>query len=310
MNIKTSFLAICLSIFSILSFNVSAADIFSDSFESINMSETNKYGFKWEANNRTSVVTQDSNGEPVAVYNNGSIYKIKDPVMPDGSPRNYIAKTGSYALRFMYPAGQTWSEQRFGLGTAMREVVIKFWLRVPLNFSYGTKGSPAMNNKFFAIWMDGYETSGEGSTVWLGMYPINTHDATLAYSYSKGNYTGSGGFQQTKPFITTADRGRWMQIVFRVKAESSEGANDGIVQTYRRWSGENKFTKMHEDLNAPLHVPHSGPNGFIRGYILGWSNATYNNDTEWLLDDFVVSDSLGDLIGKIPKSPTTLVTNQ
>ena len=297
---------IYMGLLSMLSAHIFAADIFSDSFESTDMSATNSSGFKWAANNRTSVVTQDINDGPVAVYNNKPIYNIVSLTMPDGTPRNWTAKTGNYSLRFRYPANKTWTEQRFDLGKPLRELWIRYWLRVPTNFTYGA-GS-RRNNKFFAIWMDGYESKGDGSTVWLGMEPYNNTGATLGFTYSKGKYRGSEGYKQHTPFITTADRGRWMQIVLHLKVESSDGANDGIIQTYRRWAGESKFTKLHEMLNVPLRISGSGPDGFKKGYILGWANAPYQNDTEWLLDDFAISDSspLAGLLGNFPKPPTNL----
>ncbi len=287
-----------------------AADIFSDTFESADMSSTSSDGFKWNANNNTSIVIHDSSDGPVAVYNNKPIYNIHPSTMPDGSIRDWHAKNGTYSLRFRYAAGRFWTEQRFNLGKPRRELWIRYWLRVPMNFTYGPAvRNGVRNNKFFSIWMDGYDNKGDGSTVWLGMEPYNNTGATLGFGYSQGKLKPSGGYKQHTPIITTADQGRWMQIILHLKVESSEGADDGIIQTYRRWAGESNFTKLHEMLNAPLRVPDSGPDGFVRGYILGWANAPYQNDTEWLLDDFVISDSspLAGLSGQLPKPPGNLI---
>lgn len=306
MKIRVTLTPICIGLLGIVSLHLSAAVIFSDSFESADMSATNADGFRWEQNNRTSIVIHDPNDGPVAVYNNKPIYNIHPSTMLGGSVRDWHAKTGTHSLRFRYVARKTWTEQRFGLGKPRRELWIRYWLRVPTNFTYGT-GS-RRNNKFFAIWMDNYETRGDGSTAWLSMEPYNNTSATLGFTYSNGKKTGAEGFKQHTPFITTADRERWMQIVWHLKVESSDGANDGIIQTYRRWASESKFTKLHETLNAPLRVPDFGPDGFVRGYILGWANAPYAQDTEWLLDDFVISDSspLAGLLGNSPKPPTNL----
>ncbi len=310
MKIRATLIPICIGLLSIVLTVVSAADIFSDSFESADMSLTNADGFKWEQNNKTSVVIQDPSDGPVAVYNNKPIYNIHPSTMPDGTPRGWTAKTGNYSLRFRYPAGKTWTEQRFGLGKPRRELWIRYWLRVPTNFTYGPAvRNGVRNNKFFSIWMDGYDNKGDGSTVWLGMEPYNNTGATVGFGFSQGKNEPSGGYEQHTPFITTADRGRWMQIILHLEVESTDGADDGIIQTYRRWAGESNFTKLHEMLNAPLRVPDSGPNGFVRGYILGWANAPYAQDTEWLLDDFTISDSspLAALSGQLPKPPANLI---
>lgn len=286
-----------------------AADLLVDSFESADMSKTSPSGFKWGSNNGTSVVMQDMDDGPLVVYNNNVIYNIHSPTMPDGTVRDWTAKTGNHSLRFRYTAGKNWTEQRFDIGTPQREVWIRYWLRVPTNFTYGAERIG--NNKFFSIWMDGYEAFGDGSTAWLALWPDSNANANLAYTYSKGKKTGSGGYKQHTPFFTTADRGRWMQIVWRLKVQSSEGASDGIIQTYRRWSNESAFIKLHEDLNVPLRVPDAGPDGFKHGYILGWASSTYAEDTEWLLDDFAISTSApeGMSVGKQPSPPSQLRAN-
>jgi hypothetical protein len=310
MKTKAKLFSICFGMCSALSLNAHSATIFEDSFETGDMSATNAEGFSWGGNNKTSVVTQTADtpwctiSGPTAVYNGGQI--CNGPKVPAGGG-DYIAKDGNFSLRFMYPAGQEWTEQRFDLGTPRTEVWIGFWLRVPTNFTYGA-GS-RRNNKFFAIWMDAYEGKGDGSTVWLGMEPYNNTGATLGFTYSNGQNTGSEGYKQHTPFITTADRGRWMQIIWHVKAESSDGANDGIVQTFRRWSNESSFTKLHETLNAPLRVPDAGPYGFKTGYILGWANAPYAENTEWLMDSFTISDSPLLFVQAAPKAPSALAVN-
>ena len=48
---------------------------------------------------------------------------------------------------------------------------------------------------------------------------------------------------------------RWMQLVFHVKCSTSIGADDGIIQMWRRWSDESSFTKIHELLTARLDIP-------------------------------------------------------
>ncbi len=300
MKARYTLTLIYLGMLSVASYSVQAADIFSDSFETGDLSASNSYGFSWSDSAWTTIVT-----ETHEVFHNYKTVNYTKENAANFPGKTWIPKTGSHSMRFRYSAGESWSEQRFDLGTPMKDVWIRLWVMVPVNFSYGPTGNV---NKFFALYSDGYSQHGDGSTVWLGMERRNSVDASLWFSYSGGNYTTSGSTNQTKPFITTSDRGRWMHIVFHVKTESSSGASDGAVQTYRRWQGEINYTKLHEASNLPIKLPNAGPNGLKAGYILGW-HQPYTNDTEWLVDDFVVSNSspMGALTGKLPNPPMNLV---
>jgi len=256
--------------------------LFSDTFESGDMSTTNDDGFSWGGNNRTSIVFSDENINK-QIWNNG----ITDILISDG--RDWSPKNGTNSLRFRYSAGTAMAEQRFDLGTPQKEVWYSYWTRVPENYYHTTSGG-AVNNKFFSMWTDGYSQAGVGSTFWLSMESSGSGNSNLAFTYSLGGNTSSLGMQQPTPFIDyQRDRNRWMKIVIHLKTESSENANDGVVETWRRWSDEDTFTKFHEKFDAPLRIPPGGPQGFKTGYLFGWANGAYTENTEWLLDDFKVS---------------------
>jgi len=267
---------------------VSADLIFFDSFESGDLSKTNGYGFKWSTPNRTSVVTMDPSC--------GNLNKGDATILFDGSPtcrgpytnKNWQAYNGKNSLNFNYPANKGWTEQRFNTGTPLKEVWISFMLRVPDNFKYGPKGGP---NKLFALWMDDYSQHGDGSTIWLTMWDNNSDNASVAFTYSRGGYTSSTSMRQYKPFITTDDRGKWMKIIIHAKTESSPGKSDGMIQTFRKWDDSPVLETIHDGKNLPIKIPTNGPSGFQRGYILGWANASYTDETDWLLDDFTLSAS-------------------
>ncbi len=282
--------------------SVSAAELFSDSFESADVLKTNANGFSWATNSvKVSLVTSTHEVWSGA----SSINRTKDNAL-DFPGGNWVPKSGDYSMRYRYPAGEAWSEQRFDLGVPERDIWISYWVRVPVNFSYGPSGSP---NKFFSLWSDGYSSKGEGSTVWLGFHRKNVADATIGFAYSDGGYKTSNAYTQNVAFITTADRGRWMHMVMHYRNESDPGVSDGLAETYRRWDGETNYTKLHYVPNLPLRVSAGGPNGFKAGYILGWANAAYTQDTEWLLDDFSVSNSAPDYILtgiNPPNAPTNL----
>jgi hypothetical protein len=282
MNINTVIISIIFSVLTSISYSAESANIFEDSFESGDFSATNEDGFRWTDNAWTSIVTST---EEVAGVPGVPLTKAIARTFPGG---DWTPHTGEHSLRFRYAAGEPMSEQRFDFGEAYSDIWISFWIRVPINFAYGPDGNP---NKLFALWMDGYSQGGDGSTVWLSMWRSGTSDAALGFTYSIGGFTSSTQFQQIKPFITTGNAGQWMELVLHLKAETTPGSSNGIIQTFRRWEGENNFTIIHNTDVAPLKISSNGPNGFKSGYILGWANATYEENTEWLVDDFKLSNT-------------------
>jgi len=248
-----------------------------DGFETADMSATNRDGFTWEQNNRTSVVTMAPG--PKVAWNNGR----KDVPGPEGA--DWTAYDGKHALRFRYPAGEAWSEQRFRLGRGYPELWIGFWLRVPKNFVHGNK-NPS-NNKFFALWMDGYSQHGKGPTIVWNFWRQEDGSSRFTFSHSarKSHHGRADDF-----LVPRRDQGRWMQIVLYARMSSSPQASDGEARIWRRWKGEDKFTMISETVGHGFHPPERGPNGWAAGYILGWANAAYAEDTEWLLDAFTVSE--------------------
>ena len=253
---------------------------FFDSFESGDMSATNRDGFRWERNNRTSVVTMKPG--PRIVWHNGP----RDEAGPSGA--DWTAHHGDHSLRFRYPAGEAWSEQRFDLGGAYPEIWIRYWLRVPKNFQHGA-GNPS-NHKFFALWMDGYSQHGKGPTIVWNFWRQADGNSRFSFSHSK-DPVGAGHHGLAPDFLVSSrDRGRWMQIVLYAKMSSAPGKNDGEARIWRRWQDEKDFALISETVGRGFHAPEDGPQGWSAGYILGWANAAYAEDTEWLLDSFTVSD--------------------
>jgi hypothetical protein len=250
-----------------------------DGFESGDMSATNRDGFRWAQNNRTSVVTMAPG--PKVVWHNGP----RELPGPEGA--DWTAKHGQYALRFHYPAGEAWSEQRFTLGGAYPEIWIRFWLRVPDNFVHG--GGRPSNNKFFALWMDGYSQHGTGPTIVWNFW--RQDDGKSYFTFSLSNVERRGHHGRADDFLVSPrDQGRWMQIVLYAKMSSSPEATDGAARIWRRWEDEDALTLISESLGNRFHPPKDGPQGWAAGYILGWANAAYAEDTEWLLDGFTVSE--------------------
>ena len=261
-----------------------SGELLNDSFESKDMSTTNASGFYWDENNRTSIVTMNpecgslSPGTPTAVYNNAVI--CNGPQVPAGGG-DWYAKTGNYSLRFRYQAGEAWAEQRFSLGRNYPEVWFSYWIRVPVNFTYPSSG---LNNKWFAVWTgaSGYDKHGDVTWQLRG----NGSGANIVYQ-DGGVLAGEAG--STSFISVPGDRGRWMHVVIQVVASSSAVANNGVIRLYRRWDEDANYALIHEKLNANTYNPDEAMQGISHGYIMGWANSAYEQDTEWLVDDFTVS---------------------
>lgn len=252
--------------------------IYQDGFESGTLKKQEHSSFRWANCNKTSVVTAEQ-----VVWNNKPVAKAK--------PHGYDWKpfSGKHALRFRYPEGKnSMSEQRFDLGNGYQELWLSYWLRVPVN--YQPNPSSPGNNKLLAIWMDGYSSKGEGPTVVWEFWNTKELGSNLAVHFTKAGPTAVKGHQQHHPFIQyPQDQGRWMHLIFYVKASSEKDKNDGCVRMWRRWNNEESYTLFHEVLNQSFLCPAQSPNGWQRGYLMGWSNPGYQHNTQWLLDDFVAA---------------------
>tara|TARA_R110001599_G_scaffold210020_2_gene407259 strand:+ start:3735 stop:4640 length:906 start_codon:yes stop_codon:yes gene_type:complete len=256
--------------------------LFLDSLESGDLSastaSTNTANFRWTDANRSSILTQDGT---TAIREYPTQY-LK--AFTDG--RDVTAKTGNRSLGIEYAAGVEMAEQRFSLDP-QNELWLGYWIRVPENYSHGTLGG-ASNNKFLALWMDGYIQAGTGTTVVLSMENAGNGNTDLAFTYTQPN-GDAVAFQQHAPFINIAtDRGRWMQIVIHLNFGTTNGS-DSTLETWRKWEGENSFTLLHQTNTA--NMTKGSAAGWGGGYFLGWANGAYAEDTWWLIDDVTISTS-------------------
>ncbi len=268
--------------------------IISEDFETGTLGQSQTGSFSWGRSVRISVV--NGGGEVTWAGND----EKKGPY-PEKQFEGYESE---YALRFFYPAETSWSEQRFDFGAAHPEVWIRFQTRVPINFKHRNNEQGGIN-KFFALWMGKY-LSGEGPTVVWSFWPFPEDDgsSSLQVTYKK---TGGAGTRYTQGFEFIRypdDQGQWMEIVLHVKAATSDQLDDGVIELYRRWAGQKKFVQYHAIYDAPISAAPGEPQGWSAGYLMGWSNPQYSEDTDWLLDNFTVSTTslLGE-VGNPPSSP-------
>lgn len=202
--------------------------------------------------------------------------------------QNAPGDSGHHALRASYNAKTAaFAEQRFDLGANLTDVWLRFDFRVPINYTHANVSGSSANNKFFAIWQDGYSQAGQGSTVVWEYWPNPDGSSRLSYHYSPGGLQQAGGHVGHTLFMGPAERGRWMQVVLHVRIESAPGASDGVIQLWRRWAGEPVFARVHDTSSAALRAAPTP--GWRRGYFMGASNSWWAQQTEFLIDNVEVS---------------------
>jgi len=265
---------------------------FFDDFESARMDSVttlalpgNLDGFTWSSNNRTSLVRNEWDLNP----SGGRRVWASNAAQNDFFlGEDWRTISGRHSLRFRYEANHEMSEQRFLTNTPYREIWVRYWIRVPLNFNLNPNGT---NNKWFVLWADSY--SDGSSCLWEFRPQTSGGNAIGAYTYIHLTEPGIGLTGAQKPVLNfiriPEDRGRWMQVVYQSTFSSTSGASDGVCRLWRRWDNEPSFTLLHEITNARFHPLNGGSNGFTHGYIMGWANNPYSVTTEFLVDDFTVS---------------------
>lgn len=251
---------------------------YSDSFESGSLTETDHPSFRWTGTKSTGIVT----AVPTPKVLSGT------DIGKSSSNRDWRARLGDNSLRIVFPAKEFWAEQRFDLGQGLQEVWFKFDLRVPLNFTHENQaaGVPS-NSKVFYVWMDDYSNKGKGATVGWEYWKQSGGISGLAVNIQSDNAKRHSGHRHHFDFINAnTDKGRWMSLIFHLKTSSKDGVADGIVSLYRKWDDENEYVR-HQHITDAILPPQYG--GFRQGYIMGWHNGKYVQDTEWLVDNFIVS---------------------
>lgn len=114
--------------------------------------------------------------------------------------------------------------------------------------------------------------------------------------------------QATKivPLITYPDdQGKWMHFIFYIKTATNSSSGDGIISMWHKWKGDASYALTQNVRDAQFVPPQNGPDGWQKGYLIGWTNPKYDVNIEWLLDDFKISTT-SLLISLAPNPPSLL----
>jgi len=193
------------------------------------------------------------------------------------------------SARFLFSgksSGHAFSELRFDLGAAYREVWLQFRLFIPSNYKH-RKFSNANNFKFLRIWPRNYRDREKvGFSNWQSRSGSSGSRLVADWAVN-GQGLGPKG-DRVDPFISEADRGKWMTVKIHVKAAASSSQHG----TLRVWKNGNLVLNN----NGTVNNYHSGEGHAYRyGYLLGWANAGFDKDTIIYIDDVIFATSEGDL---------------
>lgn len=146
-------------------------------------------------------------------------------------------------------------------------------------------------SKLLAVWNDDYSYSGTGSSIILGMISdfVFTGDQssqfTAAYrgagEINDGNRTNFSNLAGGE-LIREADHGKYLDLMLHARFSSAPGAKDGVLQTWVRYQGEAQYRLRHNLTDADLDKGVS-QKSWQAGYLMGWSNAGYDQDTRFQL---------------------------
>jgi hypothetical protein len=233
-----------------------AGVFFNDSFESGNLSYTGSTGAKWTSSGNTSV-------------------------------SNKLSHSGSYALKFFFKGNTDLSadssaEQRFNLGSNKDEVYIRYYIYLPSNYTIRDSGG-ANNTKMIRLWGNDYTNPNKvGMSIFNGL--------SVAIESKIGNWpselTCSGNMGPVPngwASLGSEYLGKWTSLEYHFKKDS--GSGDGVFQLH-----VNGVLKIDLKNQSWVGAPCS-PAYFLNGYLMGWSNSGFSQDTTVYIDDVVFSDA-------------------
>lgn len=201
------------------------------------------------------------------------------------------AHTGTYSAKFHYTAtpigGDSWSELRFNLGAKKTEIYLSYYIWFPSNFV--VRNDPPTNNKFIMIWGDNYnDQAGFGMQFsYSSSGPMFQMTQPIVYDSLTDRMVPkcSGAWGDFGPNFTLGSSyfGKWTKIVIHSKIDS--GVGDGALEI---WVDDVRKISL-----TNFSIPGSPcfPGYYRNGYLMGWANSGYSEDTDIYIDDVVFSDT-------------------
>ncbi|MCP4278441.1 MAG: hypothetical protein GY776_00350 [Alteromonas sp.] len=254
---------------------------------------------------RTNTYAVTSDGIYLA-DKHGNLYNADTAI---GTPYTPLTKNGGCVFEYNNVSGanltakHTWEME--SSNTGYQEMWCRVVLRIPTETSFGCRNGTTTNQHKFAIfYQDDYNQFGDGSTVFFELYgELGTDKALMGVTHTLGGSTGALGnpIAKAEVFDCGTDKGKWIEFVYQMKCESSDGADDGLYRAYTRIGttsalSAGSWTLSQEVLNVGIKSSTvDGITGFHGGYFFGPSNPGYTTDESekiaWLQDVWELSET-------------------
>ena len=200
------------------------------------------------------------------------------------------AHAGSRSAKFHFGGNASldadaWSELRFDLGAVYPELWLRYRLHIPANFVHRDANS-SDNNKFIRLWGSTYsDLEKVGASTWLNA-PADGYSALIVDWNSNGDGIGPKG-TVCGQFIAAADRGTWMDVMIHAKAATATAR--GTFQVWKNGSLAIDGAGTVDNFTA------GEAHGYRYGYLLGWANSGFAQDTDFAIDDVVFGTTQADV---------------
>ncbi len=233
---------------------------------------------------------------------------ISSSDIPAGRKGNIV----NGALMFKYPATtdpakpDSWAEERFtiiksalGGRKGLKEVWIQYDEFIPTNYYNRIEHGHWTSKIFFLYANDDSSRRADEPRIML----TNINGSTPGDAYLRGDfkyrdlagkdYWSSTGANSSIPTIKrSVDLGKWQRRTFHIKLPTTKTSNNGVLEFWVR-HGDGSVTKNASILNG--HWWDKDQRYFSQGYLLGWSNPGYSKDTDFLITNFILSESVKDI---------------
>jgi hypothetical protein len=209
------------------------------------------------------------------------------------------AKTGTKSMLMQYVQSTLGfdndAEKRLNFSGRPNEVWLHFAWYVPAGWSFQNVpgGSGATNKKWVSIYNNNYNDSDVQCLLQMeyGHTGLNGPDAVADLSITPLNKSGyqspdNWGSTHGMTIVRTADLGQWMEIIIHFKASSTQNAEDGVVEVWKKANGAGSYTRLCSYTNVAMNANLTANCRFDGIYFMGYANSGHEIGT-W---DFYVDD--------------------
>jgi hypothetical protein len=246
---------------------------------------SNTYGF-------TADVADFSDGFESGDFN-GGVGITWSPVAAS-TIQSTTPRTGTYSMRVRFPASANcadpWVEPRWAFTQIDRRIWIDYWIYLPANYKHRSQSGCAdtsTHHKLFSVWGVGYGGS-ERPKIVLELWRDGSDDDSELRLVS--NMNGSAGsFQQgtNQPAIGSGGAmtlGAWNRV--RIFGDTgTAGDNNAAIKIWLNDVVTHDITGMNNSTSPGLSAFY-----WDGGYLMGYSNGGYDEQTDFYIDDFVMHD--------------------